>query len=125
MKIISIGDLVTDYYYKNDKLVGICGGMTAHNIIANIAKFGLETSVFGVCGNDKAGEIANKSLKDINVNTDEIKILEDINTRCFHVTYYDENGKLEIKSFVRWTLGEGLEKRQDNFAEEVMSQMAN
>ena len=34
-------------------------------------------------------------------------------------------GKLEIKSFVRWTLGEGLEKRQDNFAEEVMSQMAN
>ena len=34
-------------------------------------------------------------------------------------------GRLEIKSFVRWTLGEGLEKRQDNFAEEVMSQMAN
>ena len=33
------------------------------------------------------------------------------------------NGKLEIKSFIRWTLGEGLEKRQDNFAEEVMSQM--
>ena len=32
-------------------------------------------------------------------------------------------GKLEIKSFIRWTLGEGLEKRQDNFAEEVMSQM--
>ena len=33
-------------------------------------------------------------------------------------------GKLEIKAFVRWTLGEGLEKRQDNFAEEVMNQMA-
>ena len=33
------------------------------------------------------------------------------------------NGKLEIKKFIRWTLGEGLEKRQDNFAEEVMSQM--
>ena len=32
-------------------------------------------------------------------------------------------GKVEIKSFIRWTLGEGLEKRQDNFAEEVMSQM--
>ena len=32
-------------------------------------------------------------------------------------------GKLEIKSFIRWTLGEGLEKRQDNFAEEVMNQM--
>lgn len=33
------------------------------------------------------------------------------------------DGKLEIKSFIRWMLGEGLEKRQDNFAEEVMSQM--
>ncbi len=32
-------------------------------------------------------------------------------------------GKLQINSFIRWTLGEGLEKRQDNFAEEVMSQM--
>ncbi len=35
------------------------------------------------------------------------------------------NGKLEIKSFVRWTLGEGIEKRKDNFAEEVMSQMVH
>ena len=32
-------------------------------------------------------------------------------------------GKLEIKKFIRWTLGEGLEKRKDNFAEEVMNQM--
>ena len=32
-------------------------------------------------------------------------------------------GKLAIKSFVRYVLGEGLEKRQDNFAEEVMSQV--
>ena len=33
-------------------------------------------------------------------------------------------GKLTIKSFTRWELGEGLEKRQDNFAEEVMAQVA-
>ena len=32
-------------------------------------------------------------------------------------------GKLTIKGFTRFVLGEGLEKRQDNFAEEVMSQM--
>lgn len=32
-------------------------------------------------------------------------------------------GKLTIKAFTRYELGEGLEKRQDNFAEEVMSQM--
>ncbi len=26
MKVISIGDLVTDFYYKNGKLVGVNGG---------------------------------------------------------------------------------------------------
>ena len=33
------------------------------------------------------------------------------------------SGKLEIKKFIRWTLGEGLEKRKDNFAQEVINQM--
>ena len=32
-------------------------------------------------------------------------------------------GKLTIEKFTRFVLGEGLEKRQDNFAEEVMSQV--
>ncbi len=32
-------------------------------------------------------------------------------------------GKLTIKGFTRFVLGEGLEKRQENFAEEVMSQI--
>jgi len=32
-------------------------------------------------------------------------------------------GKLTIKGFTRFVLGEGLEKRQDNFAEEVMNQI--
>ena len=32
-------------------------------------------------------------------------------------------GKLHITKFVRYTLGEGLEKRNENFADEVMSQI--
>ena len=32
-------------------------------------------------------------------------------------------GKLTIVKFDRFVLGEGLEKRQDNFAQEVMSQI--
>ena len=32
-------------------------------------------------------------------------------------------GKLTVKSFTRYELGEGWEKRQDNFAEEVMNQV--
>ena len=98
MKIISIGDLVTDFYYKNGKLVGVNGGMTSHNIIANIAKIGLDTAVYGVCGQDVTGNVALKSLKDIGVNTDNVEIMENIKTRCFHVSYIEENGKLEFKS---------------------------
>lgn len=33
-------------------------------------------------------------------------------------------GKAEIKRFVRWQLGEGLEKRNENFADEVMNQLS-
>jgi len=33
------------------------------------------------------------------------------------------NGKFEVKAFVRYEMGEGLQKREDNFAEEVMGQM--
>ncbi len=32
-------------------------------------------------------------------------------------------GKFNVKAFTRYELGEGLEKRQDNFAEEVMNQL--
>ena len=98
MRVVSIGDLVTDFYYKDNKLVGICGGMSSHNIIANISKMKLDTAVYGVCGNDLVGEIAIKSLKDLGVNTEHIKIIEKINTRCFHVSYFSNDSKLKFKS---------------------------
>ena len=66
MRVVSIGDLVVDYYYKNGKLLGINGGMTSHNIIANLAKMGINTAVFGACGDDLQGKIAIKSLENLN-----------------------------------------------------------
>ena len=62
MRIVSIGDLVTDFYYKNGNLVWVDGGMTSHNIVANISKQKWQTAVLGVCGNDSTGKIAIKSL---------------------------------------------------------------
>lgn len=98
MKIISVGDLVTDFYYKSGKLIGANGGMTAHNIIANISTFGLKTAVYGACGNDSAGKIAIESLKKIGVDVNNIKIIDNLNTRCFHVSYIEENGELSFSS---------------------------
>ena len=33
------------------------------------------------------------------------------------------NQLAELKAFVRYAVGEGIEKREDNFAEEVMNQV--
>ena len=96
MKVVSIGDLVTDYYYKDGKLIGVNGGMTSHNIIANLAKMKIETAVYGVCGDDEQGKIAIKSLEDLKVNVENIKKLQNIKTRCFHVSYF-ENGEFTSK----------------------------
>lgn len=99
MSIISIGDLVLDYYYKDGKLLGVNGGMSSHNIIANLSKKGFNTKVIGVCGNDIQGLTAKESLKNLGVDVSNVDINETINTRCFHVSYYnDENNKLSFTS---------------------------
>ena len=98
MKVISIGDLVTDFYYKNGNLIGVNGGMSSHNIIANLSKYKIDTAVYGVCGNDDVGEVALDSLRKLNVNVDHVLIDENIRTRCFHVSYYEQNGNREFTS---------------------------
>ena len=98
MRVVSIGDLVTDYYYKNGKFLGINGGMTSHNIIANLAKMGINTAVFGTCGNDMQGKMAIKSFEKLNVDTNNIVVLDDVRTRCFHVSYFDVGSKLSFTS---------------------------
>ena len=98
MRVVSIGDLVLDYYYKNGKLLGINGGMTAHNIIANLAKMNVNTSVFSVCGDDLQGEVAIKSLEILKVDVKNISILNGVRTRCFHVSYFDDGNTLTFAS---------------------------
>lgn len=96
MRVVSIGDLVLDYYYKNGKLIGVNGGMSSHNIIANLAKKKISTVVYGVSGNDIQGKIANLSLKKLNVDVSKVLIKDNIKTRCFHVSY-DEEGFISKK----------------------------
>lgn len=96
MRVVSIGDLVLDYYYKNGKLIGVHGGMSSHNIIANLAKKKISTAVYGVSGNDIQGKIANLSLKKLNVDVSKVLIKNNIKTRCFHVSY-DEEGFISKK----------------------------
>ena len=41
------------------------------------------------------------------------------------VSKYLENNGSKLISMIRYEVGEGMEKRQDNFAEEVMNQINN
>lgn len=98
MRVVSIGDLVTDYYYKDGKLLGVNGGMTSHNVVANLSMQKVDTAVFGACGNDCAGNIAIKSLNDIKVDTTNIEMISGLKTRCFHILYFDKKGELDFSS---------------------------
>lgn len=99
MRAVSIGDLVADYYYQDGKILGVNGGMTSHNIIANLQKMKVNTAVYGVCGNDTMGNVALQSLKDLGVDVSCVKKLSNIDTRCFHVSYFKDNdGKFTFSS---------------------------
>ena len=98
MRVVSIGDIVLDYYYKDEKLIGVNGGMTSHNIIANLAKMGFSTAVFGCCGDDYQGKMAINSLEKIKVDISNIKVINNARTRCFHISYYEIGDKLTFTS---------------------------
>lgn len=72
MRIISFGDLYIDYYFSNNLVLGICGGKSNANIIANLSKY-YKTAFFGVTGNDVQGKVAISSLNYLGVDTSNIK----------------------------------------------------
>ena len=62
----------------------------------------------------------NKYYKEICLNEQEF-----IKDSSVNVSTYVKNNGGEIVSFVRFAVGEGIEKKEENFAEEVMNQVQN
>lgn len=87
IRVVSIGDLVTDYYYLNGNILGVSGGMSSHNIIANLCFMGKNALTFGVSGDDLSGKLAIRSLNDIGVDVSYIKVLNNIDTKSVHISY--------------------------------------
>jgi sugar/nucleoside kinase (ribokinase family) len=83
MRIISFGDLYLDYYFKDNQVIGICGGKTNANIIANLAKY-YHTAFIGCAGNDFQGTVAIESLKKLNVDVSLIDRI-DCKTKVFFI----------------------------------------
>lgn len=83
MRIISFGDLYIDYYLSNDLVLGICGGKTNANIIANLSKY-FDTAFFGVVGDDTQGKVAINSLKKLGVDVSGIDLIDE-HTKTFFI----------------------------------------
>ena len=97
MKIIGIGDLVLDVYMNEKEIVGITSGMSFANVIYNITRLlkedkniEFESIIYGVCGNDIAGNIILKEAEESGIQTKYITIKDKKDTRKFYI-YLDEN----------------------------------
>lgn len=89
MRIVGIGDLLVDIYYKNSEFIGINGGKTFANIIFNLGYLNNKTKILGVCGNDLYGTIAIDSLKKMRVDVEAVEI-KDMKTRTFYINILDK-----------------------------------
>lgn len=100
MKIIGIGDLVLDVYMNEKEIIGITSGMSFANVIYNITRLlkedksiEFESIIYGVCGNDIAGNIILKEAEESGMQTKYITIKDKKDTRKFYI-YLDENSNV-------------------------------
>ena len=100
MKIIGIGDLVLDVYMNEKEIVGITSGMSFSNVIYNITRLlredkniEFESIIYGVCGNDIAGNIILKEAEESGIQTKYITIKDKKDTRKFYI-YLDEDSNV-------------------------------
>lgn len=73
-RFVVLGDLVADLYYNGTKLIGIDGGSSRFNVIANLATMGCNTAAIGGCGNDKFGKTILKRYSNLGVDVSNVKI---------------------------------------------------
>ena len=83
-RVVGIGDLVCDIYYKDGEIVGINGGKTFANIIFNLANMNVQAKIIGTCGSDIYGKIAMESLKIVGIDISNVKMLN-MPTNLFNV----------------------------------------
>lgn len=73
MKVIGVCNLTIDNYFVDGTYFGSMFGGTVSNIIANLASFGIKTSLLGCCGNDDEGKLIVENLKKLKINLEGLK----------------------------------------------------
>lgn len=83
-RFVVLGDLIADLYYNGTKLIGIDGGSSRFNVVANLASMKCNTVAIGGCGNDKIGNIILERYTKLGVDTSRVSF-KNQPTRAYHL----------------------------------------
>lgn len=89
-RFVVLGDIIADFFYYDTKLLGVDGGSSRFNVIANLAQKKCDCAIIGGCGNDKYGRTIIKRLNDMGIDISRISY-RDRPVRGFHLTIDKEN----------------------------------
>ncbi|MDO5568957.1 MAG: carbohydrate kinase family protein [bacterium] len=110
MKVLCIGSItydmsfMTNEYpkenikYRFDKRVD-CGGGQASNVAYLLSKWGIDTYMAGVVGNDDFGRKIISEFTDIGVDTTNVEINDNTDTRISFIIINTSNGKRTVFSY--------------------------
>ena len=89
-RFVALGDIIADFFYYDTKLLGVDGGSSRFNVIANLARKNCNCVIIGGCGNDQYGRTIIKRLECMGVDISKIAY-RDRPVRSFHLTINKEN----------------------------------
>ncbi|MBK7143349.1 MAG: hypothetical protein IPH75_14850 [bacterium] len=85
VRFIGFGDVILDHVFRNRGTeviyLGSQGGGPVWNMLCNLSRLGSKTKAIGVAGKDSFGKFAITELKQLGVDTEDIKSVEGKRTR--------------------------------------------
>lgn len=108
MKVLCIGHVTYDMMIEMDnypkentknrikRMLG-CGGGQASNAAYLLGKWGINTSIIGLVGNDKLGQLVKQELESVNVNTDYLEM--NGQTTVSYIVVNGQNGSRTIFTY--------------------------
>lgn len=83
-RFVVLGDLIADLYYNGRRIIGIDGGSSRFNVVANLASMKCSTVAIGGCGNDKIGKRILERYTQLGVDTSKVRY-KNQPTRAYHL----------------------------------------
>lgn len=83
-RFVALGDLVADYYYKDNNLLSVDGGSSKFNCLVGLSHLGNHTAVISACSSSKIGEMLITGLNNQRVDTRDVLQLQ-CESRIYHL----------------------------------------